>query len=124
MLLYVAAVLWTVGYDTIYAMQDLEDDAVVGIRSSARTFGAYAREAVAVCYLGAALLAGLAAWLAGAGLIAFIGLAAFAAHLGWQVASLGQVDPRKALALFRANRDAGLILAAGFALDCVARNAF
>ncbi|KAA2241055.1 4-hydroxybenzoate octaprenyltransferase [Salinarimonas soli] len=116
-LLYLAAVAWTVGYDTIYALQDIEDDEVAGIKSSARLFGARVRGGVAACYgLTLGLLAA-ALWLAGAGLPALLGLAAFGAHLAWQVARLGPADGRMALRLFRSNRDAGLILFAALALD-------
>jgi 4-hydroxybenzoate polyprenyltransferase len=116
-LLYLAAVAWTVGYDTIYALQDIEDDEVAGIKSSARLFGSGVRLGVAVCYGGTlALLAG-ALWLAGAGAAAFAGLAAFAAHLAWQVGRIDPADGTTALRLFRSNRDAGLILFAGLALD-------
>src|SRR5256885_12145617 len=87
-LIYLAAVAWTVGYDTIYALQDIEDDEVAGIKSSARLFGAKLRPAVAACYaLAAALLAAsLAA--AGAGRLAYVGAPAFAAHLAAQVATI------------------------------------
>jgi 4-hydroxybenzoate polyprenyltransferase len=121
LLLYGAAVLWTIGYDTIYALQDIEDDAVVGIRSSARTFGGHARLAIGLCYLGAVLLTGTAIMLAGGGLPALAGLVLFAAHLGWQVARLSSVTPRLALSLFRSNRDAGLVLAAALCADAVVR---
>lgn len=120
-LLYLAAVLWTVGYDTIYAMQDLEDDAMVGIRSSARTFGEHARLAVGLCYAGATGLVAGAVWLAGGGLVAFSGVLGFGLHLGWQLVRLQQVNPALALKLFRSNRDAGLILSAGLALDALLR---
>ncbi len=116
-LLYAAAVFWTIGYDTIYALQDIEDDAVIGIRSSARTFGGHAKAAIGVCYAAAAGLAALAALLAGGGAVAMLGVALFAGHLAWQVARLGGVTPQRALALFKSNRDAGLILAAGLCLD-------
>lgn len=115
-LLYLAAVFWTIGYDTIYAMQDLEDDAVVGIRSSARTFGRHARLAVAICYALAALLALAAALMAGGGWPAALAVAGFAAHLGWQIANLPTSTPQQALRLFRANREAGLLLAGGLGL--------
>ncbi len=75
-LLYGAAVAWTVGYDTIYALQDIEDDAVVGIRSSARTFGDHAVLGIAGCYALAVMLAALAVWWAGGGTIAYLGVAA------------------------------------------------
>jgi 4-hydroxybenzoate polyprenyltransferase len=116
-LIYLAAVAWTVGYDTIYALQDIEDDEVAGIKSSARLFGAKLRPAVAVCYaLAVALLfASLAA--AGAGMLAYVGAGAFAAHLAAQVATIDPGDGELALRLFRSNRDAGLILFAGLTLD-------
>jgi 4-hydroxybenzoate polyprenyltransferase len=120
-LLYAAAVFWTVGYDTIYAMQDLEDDAIVGIRSSARTFAGHTQLGVAGCYAAAVLCAGGAAYAAEAGLVAYLGVALFAAHLARQVRRVPGADPRLALTLFRSNRDAGLILAAGFALDALSR---
>lgn len=121
-LIYAAAIAWTIGYDTIYAMQDLEDDVIAGIRSSARYFGGWTREAVAACFALSVALAALAAWLAGAGALAFTGVAAFAAHLGWQVSRIEGASSATALALFRSNRDAGLLLAAGFALDALARS--
>ncbi|HEY5796527.1 MAG TPA: 4-hydroxybenzoate octaprenyltransferase [Bosea sp. (in: a-proteobacteria)] len=122
-LIYAAAVVWTVGYDTIYAMQDLEDDVIAGIKSSARYFGDHGREAIALCFAVAVLLAGLAIWTAGGGPIAFAGLAAFACHLGWQVSKLKGATSQVALGLFRSNWHAGLLLAAGFALDALGRYA-
>jgi 4-hydroxybenzoate polyprenyltransferase len=123
-LIYAAAVAWTVGYDTIYALQDIEDDAIAGIKSSARYFGDHGREAIALCFALAVVLAGLATWTAGGGPIAFAGLAAFAGHLGWQVSRIKGATSPVALALFRSNDKAGLLLAAGFALDALARSAF
>ena len=121
--LYASAIFWTIGYDTIYAMQDARDDAIVGVRSTARLFGARAREGVGLFYAGAVACAVAAAWLAGGRVWAFIGVTAFAAHLAWQVAAIRAGDPRRALALFRANRDAGLLLFAGLALDACLRAA-
>ena len=123
-LIYAAAVAWTVGYDTIYALQDIEDDAIAGIKSSARYFGDHGREAIALCFALAVVLAGLATWTAGGGPIAFAGLAAFAGHLGWQVTRIKGATSPVALALFRSNDKAGLLLVAGFALDALARSAF
>lgn len=120
-LIYAAAIAWTIGYDTIYALQDIEDDVIAGIKSSARYFGRYAREAVGLCFALAALLAGGAIWIAGGGAFAWLGLAAFAGHLGWQVTRLETATPQVALRLFRANWHAGLTLAAGFAGDCLWR---
>jgi 4-hydroxybenzoate polyprenyltransferase len=121
LLLYAAAVLWTVGYDTIYALQDIEDDAIVGIRSSARTFGAHTQGAVALCYAGAAALALAAVLIVGGGWAALLGVAGFAGHLAWQVRLIPGAGPELALKLFRSNRDAGLILAIAFALAALTR---
>lgn len=123
-LIYAAAIAWTIGYDTIYAMQDIEDDVIAGIKSSARYFGTWTREAVALCFGLAVTLAGLATWSAGGGFVAWMGLAAFATHLGWQVSQIPGASSQLALRLFRSNRDAGLLLAAGFALDALVRAAF
>lgn len=114
---YAAAVAWTIGYDTIYAVQDLEDDPVAGIRSSARLFGERAAAGVAVLFAVAVLCMAVALVLVGAGFLADLGLALFALHLAWQVKRIDPRDPQGALALFRSNRDAGLILFAGLALD-------
>ena len=121
--LYLAAIAWTIGYDTIYALQDIEDDEVVGIHSSARLFGSGVRMGVAVFYALAVALAGAALWLAGAGWVAWAGLAAFALHLGTQVRRIDPADGRLALTLFRSNREAGLILFAGLTLDAALRAA-
>lgn len=121
LLLYAAAIAWTVGYDTIYALQDLEDDAVAGIKSSARLFGRLTRLAVGVCFAAASVLVAASLAGAGAGPLAFAGLAAFAAHLAWQTARLRLDEPRLALRLFRSNREAGLLLFAGLCADAFAR---
>jgi len=115
--LYLGAVAWVVGYDTIYALQDIEDDAVAGIRSSARFFGDRVRLGVAACYGLAVLLLGLAFTLVDAGALAFIGLLLFGGHLAWQVWRMNPRDGAGALRLFRANRDAGLVLFVGLSLD-------
>jgi 4-hydroxybenzoate polyprenyltransferase len=120
-LLYAGTIAWVVGYDTIYAVQDIEDDAIAGIRSSARFFGRRLRLAVGLCYGSALVLIALAAWQAGAGFAGWLGLALFGAHLGRQVARLDGRNGEGALALFRSNRDAGLILFTGFAMDALLR---
>lgn len=119
--LYLAAVAWTIGYDTIYAMQDLEDDPAAGIKSSARLFGAKARDAVALCYLVTTLLVTLALIGAGASPVGLAGGFAFAAHLAWQVRRIDPADGAGALRLFRSNRNAGLILFGGLSLDALTR---
>lgn len=116
LLLYAAAITWTIGFDTIYAIQDIEDDEIVGIKSAARYFGENVKPAVAGFYaLSAALVAGAVA-ASGVGLIGYLAAAAFAAHLAWQVVTMDRADGPRALKLFRSNRDAGLILFAGFSL--------
>jgi 4-hydroxybenzoate polyprenyltransferase len=115
--IYFAAWCWTVGYDTIYAQQDARDDAIVGIRSTARLFGAQARAAVGMFYAAAVALAAAAAWGAGGGLWAWAGCAAFALHLVWQLRSMDGASPATSLRLFRSNRDAALLLFAGLSLQ-------
>lgn len=121
LLIYAAAIAWTVGYDTLYAVQDLEDDEVAGIKSSARLFGARTMEAVAVCYAAAFGLSLAGVWWIGGGLAAYWAVLAFGLHLAWQVRSIPEAQapgagPHLALRLFRSNRDAGLILGMGLLL--------
>jgi 4-hydroxybenzoate polyprenyltransferase len=115
--LYAGSIAWVIAYDTIYAHQDREDDALIGIKSTAILFDARTRPLLALFFALAVVLIGLAGWLAGAGLIFALGLAAFAAHLAWQVKRLDIADPALCLRLFKSNRDAGLILFAGMILD-------
>jgi len=118
-LLYLASIAWVVGYDTIYALQDIEDDEIAGIKSSARFFGERVKLGVGICY-GLALAFMTAAFLqAGVGVASFIGLGLFALHLGWQVARIDRSDGAGALRLFRSNRDAGLILFAAMVADAL-----
>jgi 4-hydroxybenzoate polyprenyltransferase len=116
-LLYVGGIAWTIGYDTIYAHQDKEDDAMVGVRSTARLFGGQTKPYLAGFYLLATALFGAAFAVAGAGPVAFAGLALGAAQLAWQVATLRIDDADNCLRLFRSNRDYGLILFAGLVAD-------
>ena len=118
-LLYFGAVAWVVGYDTIYALQDIEDDEIAGIKSSARFFGAQVRLGVAAAYAVAVVLIGTSLWLVRPGAVAWLALAAFAAHLAWQVHRIDPRDGAGALRLFRSNRNAGLILAAGLAAEAM-----
>ena len=117
LLLYASASSWTIGYDTIYALQDARDDAIVGIKSTARLFGAHARLGVGLFYLLSALCAQAALLAAGAGYLAELGWAGFSAHLLWQLSQVEGASPATALKLFRSNRDAGLILFLGIALQ-------
>ena len=116
-LIYGAAIAWTVAYDTIYALQDARDDAIVGVRSTARLFGGRVRLGVAGFYAAAAGMACGAVALAGGGWIAFAGVAGFALHLGWQVAMIDPASTARSLRLFRSNRDAGMILFVGLSLQ-------
>jgi 4-hydroxybenzoate polyprenyltransferase len=110
--MYVGAVCWVIGYDTIYALQDREDDALVGIRSSALRMGARVRGGVALFYAGAALLWALAFWLLRPDWIALLTLLPAALHLLWQAATLDPADGGNALARFRSNRTTGALVAA------------
>jgi 4-hydroxybenzoate polyprenyltransferase len=119
LLLYAGGVFWTLGYDTIYALQDIEDDAMVGVKSSARRLGGAVRRGVAAFYALALLC------VAGAGAVASLGplfwpaLLAYAGHLTWQTRCIRQDDPALALRLFKSNRDAGLILLSAIILGAV-----
>jgi 4-hydroxybenzoate polyprenyltransferase len=113
LVLYAGAIAWVIGYDTIYAHQDREDDALIGIKSTALLFGDRTKPILGVFYGLAVILIGLAGSLAGAGGVFWLGLTAFAAHLCWQIARLDIRNPALCLALFNSNRDAGLILFAG-----------
>ena len=119
--LYAGSIAWVIGYDTIYAHRDTEDDALIGIKSTARLFGARTAPALAVFYAAAVLLIGVALALAGVGYPAWIGLAAFAVHLVWQISRLEISNPALCLRLFKSNRDAGLLLFAGLLVDAVMR---
>ncbi|HTO66003.1 MAG TPA: 4-hydroxybenzoate octaprenyltransferase [Bradyrhizobium sp.] len=120
-LLYAGSIMWVIGYDTIYAHQDAEDDALIGIKSTARLFGARTHRALVVFYGLAVVLIGGALTLAGAGALAWIGLAAFAVHLGWQIRTLRTSDGALCWRLFLSNRDAGLLLFAGLVADALLR---
>ncbi len=121
LLLYAGAISWVIGYDTIYAHQDREDDALIGIKSTALLFRERTKPMLALFYALAVALIALAGWSAGAGLVFALGLLAFAAHLAWQIARLDVDDPIDCLVVFKSNRDAGLILFAGLVLDAALR---
>jgi 4-hydroxybenzoate polyprenyltransferase len=99
-----------IGYDTVYALQDREDDALVGVKSSALALGSHARTGVAVCYAVALALWASALWRVRPDGLALVALLPMAGHLGWQVARLDAGDGGDALAKFRSNRMAGFIL--------------
>ena len=112
LVLYAAGFFWTLGYDTIYAHQDKEDDALVGIKSTARLFGDRSRPWIGGFYAVCVVLLALAGWLAGLTWPFFGGLALAAAHLVWQTASADFDDPKNCLTRFKSNRDFGLIVLA------------
>jgi len=122
LVLYAGSIAWVIGYDTIYAHQDAEDDALIGVKSTARLFGERTHRALAVLYSLAVVLIGAALVLGGARWPAWIGLAAFAAHLVWQITRLDISDPALCLRIFKSNRDAGLLLFAGLLVDAVMRS--
>ncbi|GLK42257.1 MULTISPECIES: 4-hydroxybenzoate octaprenyltransferase [Novosphingobium] len=109
--LYLGSIVWCIGYDTIYAIQDIEDDAIVGIRSSARRLGARVKGGVGGFYALALALWALAFWAMRPDWVALVALVPMALHLGFQVMTLDPADGENALARFRSNRDAGLVMA-------------
>ncbi|MBR0873927.1 4-hydroxybenzoate octaprenyltransferase [Bradyrhizobium tropiciagri] len=119
--LYAGSIAWVIGYDTIYAHQDAEDDALIGVKSTARLFGERTHRALVVLYGLAVLLIGIALVLAGARWPAWIGLAAFALHLAWQIRRLDIKDGALCLRIFWSNREAGLLLFTGLVADAVLR---
>jgi 4-hydroxybenzoate polyprenyltransferase len=110
-LLYAGSIAWVIGYDTIYALQDVEDDALIGVRSSARRMGSKVREGVALFYALALALWAAAFWLVRPDPLVLFALVPAAAHFGWQVATLDPADGTNALTRFRSNRMAGLLVA-------------
>ena len=120
--LYAGSIAWVIAYDTIYAHQDTEDDVMVGIKSTALLFGERTQMALTIFYTLAVLLIGAALWRGESQWPAWIGLAAFAAHLVWQVRTIRIDDSALCLRLFKSNRDAGLLLFAGLLVDAVLRS--
>jgi len=109
-LLYLGGVFWTLGYDTIYAVQDMEDDALVGVKSSALRLGALAPRAVTAFYAASLAFTLSAGWLAGLGPLFTLGALGLGVHLARQALRMRIDDPVLALTLFRSNTTAGLIL--------------
>jgi 4-hydroxybenzoate polyprenyltransferase len=112
LLLYAGSIFWVVGYDTIYALQDREDDALIGIGSSALSMGRHVRGGVTLCYALALSLWACAIWQVRPQGLALAALLPMAGHLLWQVATLREdgVDP---LAKFRSNRFSGFLMFLG-----------
>ena len=117
LLLYAGSILWVIGYDTIYALQDIEDDALIGVKSTARLFGSKARQIVALFYAGALVLWLVAGWLAGGAILFTVGLCCVTAILFWQVITLNKDLPGNSLTRFYANGWAGLMLTLALLAD-------
>jgi 4-hydroxybenzoate polyprenyltransferase len=122
LVLYAGAICWVIGYDTVYAHQDREDDALVGLKSTALLFGERTKPILAAFYGAAVVLIAAAGFGAGGGPVFAASLMAFAAHLARQIFLLDIDDPDLCLAIFKSNRDAGLILFAGLILDALVRH--
>ncbi|HEX8468610.1 MAG TPA: 4-hydroxybenzoate octaprenyltransferase [Allosphingosinicella sp.] len=109
-ILWAGSIFWVIGYDTIYALQDREDDALAGVKSSALALGRHARAGVALCYAIALAFWAIALWLVRPDGLALVALLPVAGHFAWQAARLSPDDGADALAKFRSNRMAGFIL--------------
>ena len=110
LLLWAGTIFWVIGYDTVYALQDKEEDALIGVKSSALALGKRARLGVAICYAVALLLWAAAFRSVRPEAFALLGLLPVALHLAWQAAALKPDDGSDALAKFRSNRFAGLLM--------------
>ena len=122
--LYAGSVLWTIGYDTIYAHQDKEDDLMVGLKSTALRFGEATPRWLSGFYAGAVVLWGYAGVLAQAQIGFFVALALVAAQLAWQVATLDTHDPANCLARFKSNQLVGWALFLGIVADMARQGLF
>jgi len=114
LLLWLGSIFWVIGYDTLYAIQDIEDDALVGVRSSARALGEFTQLGVGICYAVALVGWAAAIWKVRPDWLALLALLPAAIHLAWQVAGTSPADGSGALQLFRSNRFTGLLLFLGF----------
>ena len=110
LVLWAGSIAWVIGYDTLYAIQDIEDDALVGVKSSARRLGRHAQVGVGIFYALALIGWGVAIWLVQPGLLGLAALLPAALHLGWQVTRIDPDNGALALTLFRSNRVCGLLV--------------
>jgi 4-hydroxybenzoate polyprenyltransferase len=120
-LLYLGGISWTLAYDTIYAHQDMEDDILIGVKSTALKFGAASPWWIGGFFILALLLIEASLWLAQARLLAHMGVAAAALHAAWQMSRLDVNNPQRCLRLFQSNRNFGLIILLGLLLDTLTR---
>jgi 4-hydroxybenzoate polyprenyltransferase len=118
-LLYAGGIFWTLAYDTIYAHQDKEDDALIGVKSTALKFGPASIYWIGFFFAAALISIDKAIWLAGGSFIAHMGIAGAALHAAWQISRLAIDDPGRCWMLFLSNRQFGLVVLAGLFLDCV-----
>ena len=121
LLLYAGLFFWTLGYDTIYAHQDKEDDALIGVKSSARRLGARTKPWLVIFYAISIALILAAGMLEGLRVVFALGLAVTAAHMAWQLRALDIDRPLLCLKLFKANRETGALIAAAIIIGAVAR---
>ena len=119
LLLYAGGISWTLAYDTIYAHQDKEDDALIGVKSTALKFGDRSIWWLALFFALAIGLIDAAVWVAGGSLISHVGIAAAAMQAAWQLARFDATNSARCLDLFRSNRNFGLIITLGLFLDCL-----
>ena len=115
--LFFGTVAWIIGYDTIYAHQDKEDDALLGLKSTALKFGTQTKAWLVLFYGAALSLFAFAGLLSGTGLVFFLGLGAAALHFAWQIITLDIEDAGNCLARFKSNRDLGAIIFAALMAD-------
>ena len=109
-ILYASAISWTIGYDTIYAHQDKEDDALLGLKSTALKFGESTKSWLSLFFGLALVLLAFCGWLLSTGWVYWLGLLAATAHATWQITTLDIADRYNCLHRFRSNRDFGLII--------------
>jgi 4-hydroxybenzoate polyprenyltransferase len=121
LVLYLGGVCWTLGYDTIYAHQDKDDDIVIGVKSTALLFGAASKGWLVLFFGGALVCFGFALFGAGAGLASYAGLGAAAAHVAWQLQRFDHSDSGLCLKIFKSNRTFGLLLLTGLLVDSFTR---
>ena len=117
--LYLGGIFWTLGYDTIYAHQDKEDDVLIGVKSTALRFGESTRGWLIGFFVLALLSIDAALWLAGASYISHMGVALAALHAAWQIKRFEVNNSARCLHLFKSNREFGLIIAGFLFLDCI-----
>jgi 4-hydroxybenzoate polyprenyltransferase len=120
-LLYAGGIAWTIGYDTIYAHQDKDDDILIGVKSTALLFGDKSKPWLLLFYGVAIVLFAAALWMAGAGALSYLGLAAAAAHAVWQLQTFDHTHSALCLKLFKSNRTFGLLFLTGLLLDSLSR---